>query len=197
MTYQPLNIIPGPQYTGTDQYVVVDPTSPNHIHLRGGGAIDNCAAELYLGGEDNHFMVYDTAGTATITAQNGINVGAVPVSHGGFATYLAFANNGVPPAGTSLMNLGDESALGSFKCFIHAKDGITMDTEAFEYLITQDGLGNIDTLASATVNSGGVGALVTASTSISGGDVILTLTNVAASTNSVNTRVQVTALALG
>ena len=175
MTYQPLNIIPGPQYTGTDQYVVVDPTSPNHIHLRGGGAIDNCAAELYLGGEDNHFMVYDTAGTA----------------------YLAFANNGVPPAGTSLMNLGDESALGSFKCFIHAKDGITMDTEAFEYLITQDGLGNIDTLASATVNSGGVGALVTASTSISGGDVILTLTNVAASTNSVNTRVQVTALALG
>lgn len=41
MSYQPLNIVPGPQYTGTDQYVIIDPTSPNHIHLRGGGPADS------------------------------------------------------------------------------------------------------------------------------------------------------------
>jgi len=197
MTYQPLNIIPGPQYTGTDQYVIVDPTAPNHIHLRAGGVIDNSSADLYLGGEDNHFIVSDGSGTATISAQNEIYVAPVPVSHGGFATYLAFATNGVPTAGTALLNLGDETGLGTFKCIIHAIDATTSDTEAFEYLITQDGSGNIDDLASATVNSGGVGALVTASTSISGGDVILTLTNVAVSANSVNVRVQATALALG
>ena len=196
MTYQPLNIIPGPQYTGSDQYVIVDPTSPNHIHVRGGGPIDSCSAELYLGGEDNHFMVSDAAGTATITAQNQIIVEGVPVNHGGFATYLAFGANEIAAAGTVALNLGDEIFFGTFKCIVHARDDVTGDTEAFEYLITQDGAGNIDDLAYIGVDSGG-GALVTASTSIVTGDVTLTLTNVAVSTNDVNIRVQVTALALG
>lgn len=201
MTYQPLNLIPGSTYTSTDQYVVIDPTAPNHIHVRGGGAIDNCSAEVYLGGEDNHFMVYDPSGVAVISAQNYVYFkGAQPIIHGGNTSepiaYLNLSSDGVASAGSVAFTLGQEVVFGTFKCIIHARDTVTGDTQAFEYLVTQDGNGNIDDLAYTGVNSGG-GALVTAATSIVSGDVTLTLTNVAVSTNMVNVRVQVTALSLG
>jgi hypothetical protein len=42
---------------GTDQYIVLDPTSPNHIHIRAGGVIDSSSADLYLGGEKANVIV--------------------------------------------------------------------------------------------------------------------------------------------
>ena len=41
----------------TDQYVVLDPTTPNHIHIRAGGVIDSSSAYLYLGGEKSNVVV--------------------------------------------------------------------------------------------------------------------------------------------
>ena len=46
---------------GNDQYIVIDPTFPNHIHVRAGGAIDSSTAILFLGGEENHVSVSDSA----------------------------------------------------------------------------------------------------------------------------------------
>jgi hypothetical protein len=43
----------------TDQYIVLDPTSPNHIHVRAGGAIDESTAYLYLGGEKANVLIDD------------------------------------------------------------------------------------------------------------------------------------------
>lgn len=57
----------------TDQYIVLDPTSPNHIHIRAGGAIDNSTAYLYLGGETNYVQVND-GGYITLLANNDINL---------------------------------------------------------------------------------------------------------------------------
>ena len=45
---------------GTDQYIVLDPTSPNHIHVRAGGIIDESTAYLYLGGEKANVLVDDS-----------------------------------------------------------------------------------------------------------------------------------------
>jgi hypothetical protein len=42
---------------GSDQYLIVDPTAPNHIHLRAGGIIDNSNAALILGGENSNVEV--------------------------------------------------------------------------------------------------------------------------------------------
>lgn len=42
------------------QHIVVDPTGPDHIHLRAGGAIDDSNADLYLGGELTFVRVSDT-----------------------------------------------------------------------------------------------------------------------------------------
>jgi hypothetical protein len=58
---------------GSNQYLVVDPTTPNHIHIRAGGNIDNSTAELYLGGETNHFRVNDN-GYAAIRAANSLEL---------------------------------------------------------------------------------------------------------------------------
>ena len=42
---------------GSQQYLVVDPTTPNHIHLRGGGPIDNSGAHLFIGGENSNLNI--------------------------------------------------------------------------------------------------------------------------------------------
>jgi hypothetical protein len=51
-----------------DQYIVLDPTAPNHIHIRAGGAIDSSNAELFLGGESTGVQVSDTFDTTYIRA---------------------------------------------------------------------------------------------------------------------------------
>ena len=53
-----------------DQYIVLDPTAPNHIHVRAGGAIDSSNAELFLGGENTTVQVSDTAKEVYIRANN-------------------------------------------------------------------------------------------------------------------------------
>jgi hypothetical protein len=45
---------------GTDQYLIIDPTSPNHIHIRAGGTLDGSNADLIMGGENTNVLVSDT-----------------------------------------------------------------------------------------------------------------------------------------
>jgi hypothetical protein len=47
--------------TGDDRYLIVDPTGPNHVHIRPGGNINNSNAELYLGGEQNYVRISDSS----------------------------------------------------------------------------------------------------------------------------------------
>ena len=76
-----LNLYPNESYAvSSNQYIVVDPTAVNHIHLRAGGTIDGSTAELFLGGENTTVQVSDTTKEVYIRA-NGINVST-------------FANNG-------------------------------------------------------------------------------------------------------
>jgi len=46
----------------SDQYLIIDPTAPNHIHIRAGGVQDYSNAELILGGERAGVHVSDPAG---------------------------------------------------------------------------------------------------------------------------------------
>lgn len=59
--YTTLGLIPDETLTGTDQYLIIDPTAPGHIHIRAGGTQDNSSADLILGGENSHVRV--TAGS--------------------------------------------------------------------------------------------------------------------------------------
>ena len=44
----------------TDQYLIIDPTSPNHIHIRPGGVQDASTADLIIGAENTNVLVSDT-----------------------------------------------------------------------------------------------------------------------------------------
>ena len=54
-----IELVPDGNIT-SDQYLIIDPTAPNHIHIRPGGEQDASTADLIIGGEDTHFLVSDT-----------------------------------------------------------------------------------------------------------------------------------------
>jgi hypothetical protein len=60
--YSTLELVPDNTLYENDQYIVIDPTAPNHVHIRAGGTQDDSAAELYLGGEVNYVRVTDNGG---------------------------------------------------------------------------------------------------------------------------------------
>jgi hypothetical protein len=68
--YTTLHLIPDSSLTATDQYLIIDPTSPTHIHIRAGGTQDNSGAQLILGGENSHFTVYSGENPALAAVAN-------------------------------------------------------------------------------------------------------------------------------
>jgi hypothetical protein len=50
-----------------DRYIVIDPTSTDHIHLRAGGSINSSTADLFLGGEYNYVKVSDASANVEIS----------------------------------------------------------------------------------------------------------------------------------
>jgi hypothetical protein len=66
-----IELVPDGDIT-SDQYLIIDPTAPNHIHIRAGGQQDNSSAQVYLGGERNNIEVSDPYRTVKInTKPNG------------------------------------------------------------------------------------------------------------------------------
>ena len=62
-----------------DQYLIIDPTEPDHIHIRAGGSMDNSTVDLFLGGEKTNVRVSDTYDRVAISADAG---------EGGIKTWL-------------------------------------------------------------------------------------------------------------
>jgi hypothetical protein len=53
----------------TDQYLIIDPTAPNHIHIRAGGTQDGSSSDLFLGGERNNVRISDGGRDVAINAR--------------------------------------------------------------------------------------------------------------------------------
>ena len=60
--YTTMVLVPDTTVEGNDQYLIIDPTAPSHIHIRAGGTQDASNAELYLGGEKNNVRINDGVG---------------------------------------------------------------------------------------------------------------------------------------
>ena len=58
------------QQSHEDQYLIIDPTSPNHIHIRAGGVQDASTADLFLGAERTGVQVSDGSGNVIIRSKN-------------------------------------------------------------------------------------------------------------------------------
>lgn len=63
-----LKLVPDADLEPNDQYLIIDPTQPNHIHIRAGGTQDASNAELILGGENTHVRVIDSYSGIVINA---------------------------------------------------------------------------------------------------------------------------------
>lgn len=71
--YSTIEIVPDIDLYVNDQYLIIDPTAPSHIHIRAGGTQDNSSAHLIIGGENTNLTVDDQAKNIQIKAGNGIN----------------------------------------------------------------------------------------------------------------------------
>jgi hypothetical protein len=110
------------------------------------------------------------------------HTGAITVQTTDFQSAVASGN-------TFVTALGPVGVFGSFKVLIHVSDTINGNTEFYEYFVTHDG-SNVSEVAGANVQSTPGTFLTTPAASVSGGSVILTLTNSAVSTNDINIKLQ-------
>jgi hypothetical protein len=62
-------LFPDTNNGSTDQQIIIDPTTPNHIHIRAGGVQDYSSAELILGGERAGVHVSDQSGYVSIQSK--------------------------------------------------------------------------------------------------------------------------------
>lgn len=58
----------------SDQYLIIDPTAPNHIHIRAGGIQDASSADVFLGGERNNVRVSDNGRSVSVSVRPDIVV---------------------------------------------------------------------------------------------------------------------------
>lgn len=66
-----IELVPSSGLYNNDQYLIIDPTAPNHIHLRAGGEEDDSNSQLMIGGDNSNFSVYAGPNPdVSITAQN-------------------------------------------------------------------------------------------------------------------------------
>ena len=72
-----IELVPDNTLYNNDQYLIVDPTGPNHIHLRAGGDQDGSNAELILGGELAHVSILDYTHEVKIKSDGIINQGVL------------------------------------------------------------------------------------------------------------------------
>lgn len=68
--YGTIELVPDNNLYDNHQYVIIDPTGPNHIHLRAGGPQDNSNAEIIVGGERNNVRVNDQSPLARLQTES-------------------------------------------------------------------------------------------------------------------------------
>lgn len=102
--YSTIKIVPDTNREQYDQYLVVDPTQPNHIHIRAGGTQDASNAELILGAEENHVAVNDSADSVTIKTKREDSVWTYQNVNSGGNTFIVNLENSEPDYGDFLID---------------------------------------------------------------------------------------------
>ena len=141
--YNTIKLIPhapdGQSYD--DRYLIVDPTAPNHIHIRAGGTQDASNAELILGGEQANVKVTDWNHQVYISTYNG----GSNTSH-----TWTFVNDGTvygPSEGGSIAVTGISSGQGVTNLPIYSSGSMNLYANGGDMNFYMDGgmyIGNSD-----------------------------------------------------
>ena len=78
----------------SDQYLIIDPTAPSHIHIRAGGTQDASTADLFLGAEQTNVKVSDNNGAIRIQTTYENNI--IQLSNQGVTTSDTFVTTANP-----------------------------------------------------------------------------------------------------
>lgn len=104
------------------QHLIIDPTAPNHIHIRAGGPIDNSNADLFLGGELTHVKVSDN--------QDNVVIRTSIVGEGITSTDWVFGYDGALtlPSGSPILFGNGNSRIQAGQGFhINSEEGISLE----------------------------------------------------------------------
>jgi hypothetical protein len=130
----------------TDQYLIIDPTSPNHIHIRAGGTLDASTADLIMGGENTNLLVSDTGDYVDIRT----------TSSESFTNLWRFSSDGllVGPSMGSVKVSGLYNNPG-YDLYVGSADGVVITGTDGEFLNDSNTPGNqIATLSDVAKTSG-------------------------------------------
>lgn len=113
--YSTLELVPDNSLYGNNQYLVIDPTAPSHIHIRAGGPQDNSTADLILGGEKTYVRVRDNQGvrmqtetqqsTGFYSFNTSVGFSSAAWQGDGFGGYQIIVNDPTPDVFTAVWGL--------------------------------------------------------------------------------------------
>lgn len=109
------------------QYLVIDPTSPNHIHIRAGGPQDQAAAQLILGGEKANVTVRDQDNSFTENHEVLINTQSNDGSAINLWQFKGNADLELPTNGGIVFDRADTTIRVGMGFHIASGEGISLD----------------------------------------------------------------------
>ena len=121
------NITPSGDFGYGGQYLVVDPTSPNHIHIRAGGPQDQAAAQLILGGEKANVTVRDQDNSFTENHEVLINTQSNDGSAINLWKFKGNADLELPTNGGIVFDRADTTIRVGMGFHIASGEGISLD----------------------------------------------------------------------
>jgi len=130
----------------TDQYLIIDPTAPNHIHIRPGGTLDGSTADLIMGGERTQVLVSDTGDYVDIKTTSSEN----------FAQVWRFNSDGLL-TGPAMGSVGVSGLYNNpgYDLYIGSGDGVVITGTDGEFLNDSSVPGNqIATLTDVAKTTG-------------------------------------------
>ena len=140
--YDTIKLIPDAELfaDGNHQYIIIDPTGPNHVHIRAGGTIDDSGSELIIGGETSHVKI-----------GSGLNP---PVYIRSNDNQWTFGTDGVLtlPSGGDIVNSSGTSVLSGGGGAVVASDRLTSST----YSVILEGTTGTVTIPGPIIGSGNI-----------------------------------------
>jgi hypothetical protein len=117
-----LKLVPDQDLEGNHQYLVIDPTVPNHLHIRAGGPQDYSSAELILGGERAGVHVSDGSGYVSIQSKKqDLSWTYQNVNTEQSTTYIVDTELAEP-------DVGDYTVIGGTKYLIDSRNVVGLQT---------------------------------------------------------------------
>jgi hypothetical protein len=122
-----IELVPDGDIT-SNQYLIIDPTAPNHIHIRAGGNQDASTADLIFGGERNKVLVSDSERLVLVSTR--------PPGEEEYENQWIFGSDGIliGPGVDNLLKVNGLYGKDTDPLFLLAPDTVVISGDGGEFL---------------------------------------------------------------